>query len=590
MQQYDYPKYNLRTTHNFENDLQLELFCYLHDWKLGPGKQAHFKNIAQILWGPKNKTKEFVWHPWAEQANEVCHSYQFPALNGCASSSKSDFAAIYAIINWLADPRHTLVLPTTTGLKDAQSRIWGSIEKHWLAAPGLPGRLLSSQYQIYTVDASGQKMSGQCGIRLIAGDKKKQKESMATLIGAKANRVFLIADELPELSEALVTTATFNLAANPYFQMIGIGNFKSRYDPFGTFVQPKDGWDSISIDTDEWETVKGYCVRFDGMKSPNILAGRTLYKWLYNADTLSTHRKAFGEHTAEFYRMCRSFEAPIGLDDAIYSEADFIAGHAYDIPGTDVVWVDRQTRWSSLDPSFTSGGDRCVQWFGWYGIMRNRPTISLDKYLILRDDVRIKEKTRSRQIAEQFRDNCIAENVKPEHAAMDATAGGGITLADYIAEVWSPKILRVDFAGAPSESWIGADGVKMAKDAYDRRVSELWGIGLEFLKYGQLKGLTQELTREMKARKKDNVKGPMGLKMKVETKSEMKARLGFSPDLADAFFVGLALCRERLGAVAGGPDSYYSTASDSWDKQCKLANAIYANGEYMQRENLTAVI
>ena len=51
---------------------------------------------------------------------------------------------------------------------------------------------------------------------------------------------------------------------------------------------------------------------------------------------------------------------------------------------------------------------------------------------------------------------------------------------------------------------------------------------------------------------------------------------------ADAYFVALALCRERLGALAGGPESHYSAASESWSKQCELANNIYARGEYMQ--------
>ncbi len=85
-EQYTYPKYNLTTTVKLEGELQLELFCYLHNWR--DGRQFHFRNIARILWGPNNKTKEFFWHPWAEAMNEVCHLYRFPALSGAASTGK----------------------------------------------------------------------------------------------------------------------------------------------------------------------------------------------------------------------------------------------------------------------------------------------------------------------------------------------------------------------------------------------------------------------------------------------------------------------------------------------------------------------
>jgi hypothetical protein len=110
-------------------------------------------------------------------------------------------------------------------------------------------------------------------MQLIAGDRAKEKENIGKLIGAHNKRVILLADELTELSPALVDAARSNLVVNPYFQMIGAGNFASIYDPFGVNAEPAGGWGSVTPDFDEWETKDGLCLRFDGL-SPGILLGR----------------------------------------------------------------------------------------------------------------------------------------------------------------------------------------------------------------------------------------------------------------------------------------------------------------------------
>lgn len=589
-------KYDFICDHEFANDLQLEAFCYgWHEVLVARGakvadKTEHFKNIVNILWGPTNKTAHFVWNPWAERMNEVCHEYLYPALDGGGSSGKSDFAAIWAIVNWMVRPKDTIVLVTTTGLKDANRRIWGAIEKYFLAAPGLPGRLVSSQHEIYTIE-NGAKVP-KCGIQLIAGEKKKEKEAMAKLIGTKAKRVFLIADEMPELSAGLVETGKSNLVLNPFFQLIGIGNFSKRYDPFGEFVEPENGWESpeYSVDSDGWKTKLGYCAHFDGLKSPNILAGQTLYKGIYDSKMLAAHRKDLGENTAGFWRMCRSFEAPVNIDDALYSDADFATGRVNELPGLHIPWTDRVAVLSAMDPGYTNGGDRTVQKFAWFGQIQGGLWVLAEyKMKFLREDVRIRDKTRSRQICEQFRDNCIEEGVLPKHAAVDATGPGGKTLADLIAEVWKDdqgnmigtQVLRVDFSGAVSNSTVGPVGGKLAKDSYDRRVSELWGVGVEFMRYAQLRGIPDSTRREMKARMYETVKGPDGLKTKVETKPDMKVRLGFSPDEADAYFILIDLARQRLKFVAGGAQSLYGRTNVSWKNRVNRANAVYANWNHL---------
>lgn len=559
---FQYPPYGLTLPAPPRSNLELELICYRWHRELrasghiNTNRVFHYRNIARMIWGEANKNCQFEWNPWAERLADAVHVNPYTGedcphtgISGCASSGKSHGAALYALVNWLCDPLGTMVLVTSTDIPGARKRIWGSIEKLFIGAGGiLPGRLISSECRIDTVDpGSKQRQSGQSGIFLIASEKRKEKEAIGKIIGSKNRRVLFIADELPELPESIAEACFSNLISNPFFQFIALGNFKSRYDSFGQFVEPATGYDTLTVDDEFWQIKRGHCIRFDGMRSPNITGGKDVWEGIYKGKHLAQHRRDLGENTAGFWRMCRSFEAPMGFDDVLYSDADFHAAGAHLQP----VWTTIPVVVSAIDPSFTQGGDRCCQVFGKLGQTDSGLTVlAFTGAKLLREDVRVKQ-PRNFQIARQFIDNCVQAGVKPEHAAIEASAGGDV-LADIICEEWGTReLLRVISSGAPSDLVVSAGTRLTGKDKYDRRISELWGIGREFLRCKQFCGLTPELMREMKARKYDQVKGMEGLKIRVEKKDEMKTRLGFSPDEADAFFTLLELCRKRLFFTPG---------------------------------------
>ena len=556
-------------------DLTLELHCFriAHPIeKGGLGPEGHFKNVCTMLWN-KN-TKNFVWHPWADRMLEEACKHKYLAISGAASSGKTAFAAIWALVSWLCDPVYTMVLVTSTSLKESRKRIWGAIREYYMAPQCLPGKLVDSVgiIRLRPEDAGGAAVSDRCGITLIPGEKKKEKEAIGKLIGMKNQRVIMIADELPELSEAIIQAGYSNLSSNPHFQLMALGNFNSMYDAFGQFAKPKDGYSSINAEMDGWETERGYCLRFDGLKSPNFAQDKDVWP-IYGRKQLKEHQK-IGSTTAAFWRMCRSFPCPAGEEFTIYSEADLIRGQ-----------VDQRAQWRSgytnvafLDPAFTSGGDRAVVYFARYGAaLSGKMTIEFTEYLVLNEDVQKQDQSRNFQIAQQYKQCCLDRGVSVQNAGCDVS-GPGIVFGEILAQIWSPRFYRVQFGGAPTTMPVGSDDPKPAAEVYYNRVSEIWHVGLDFVRGDQIRGLCPEAAKELKARRYDTVKQGT-LKIRVEPKIEMKHRTGKSPDIGDSACGVIDLCRNRFGAVADS--TIIEAASEEW-----LAKAVEASDIFPEEDQI----
>jgi hypothetical protein len=561
-------------------ELDAHLYCFRHSHRPeygGLGKAAHFRRCCELLWGP-DSPRPFIWHPWAEwMLKESCRQKYLSVL-GAGSSGKTVFFAVWAIVNWLANPLATKVMVTSTSLKESRKRIWGAVREYYMAAQGaMPGKLVDSQGIIKLSDEDDPITSEKAGIELIAGERKKEKEAIGKLIGIKNDTIIFIADELPELSEAILQAAFSNLTLNPHFQLVGIGNFNSVYDPLGVLSRPKNGYSSINQDMDEWETERGWCIRLDGIKSPNIIAGRDIWP-IYGSAQLAEHKK-MGENTAAFWRMCRSFPCPEGEEHTIFSDADFIAGKAQE-PAT---WVGSKIRLAAFDPGYTTGGDRSAAVFGWLGMTTDgKMTLAVDPPIIVLEDLRKTDETRSYQIAKQFMLYCQephrheGQKIQPENVAIDST-GAGIPFSDILCELWSPKIMQVQFGSKPSELPVSANDARRCCDAYSNKVTELWYGTLPFIQAGQIKTLPEDIIKELKARRYDTVKS-VGLKVLVEPKKDMKERIGKSPDLADAFALLVELARHRHGFIAEGMAE--STRSrNSWLEVAKKYDSFNDNEE-----------
>lgn len=584
---FDYP-YGFRSDREYD-ELTLELRLFYINWQ--GNKAYHFKKVARMLWpeDARPPVKPFVWHPWAEKMLELACKWQYLGIVGSASSGKSMWAAMWAVVSWLAAPRHTMVLVTSTSLTDSRKRIWGDIKNlvtYSALGDKMPCKIIDSKGLILT-DSGNGNYSDKEGIALIPGAPDQAQDSIGKMIGIKAQNVLLIADELPELSPAIIEAGKSNLSAQvdpakgqeASFQLIALGNFASIYDPLGDFVRPKNGYGSINPNMDGWETELGYCLRLDGLKSPNVLAGED--KWpIYGCKQLEQHRKTYDEKSLLFWRMVRSFPCPEGMDDVIYSDAHFLQARAHDR----IQWAYPPTRVAGFDPSFTNGGDRSVCVLGSCGEdVDGNNVIQIDRVVKLTEDVTKKDRTRNFQIAEAFRDLCVSNQVLPQHAGMDATAGGTV-LHDIVSELWSNQVLPVQFGGAASEFPVNATDLRPAHEHYANRVTELWYFGVELLAGHQLKGMTDEIAREMKARKYETTKNSANVRVRVEPKKDMKERVGFSPDIADSLFTMITVCRERLGLVAGATRNHVKRQQRETRNQMQAQNELYDSVDYSEQD------
>ncbi len=298
------------------------------------------------------------------------------------------------------------------------------------------------------------------------------------------------------------------------------------------------------MDDDRWLTKRGLCLHLDGTKTPNAYSDPP-DKWpfLYRKRDLDAALERGEENTIQFWRFVRSFPAPSGAEASIYTESDIRKFKATDEP----VWVGEPTPVAGCDPGFTNGGDRTMLKFILYGRTDTGMTVCFHEAVEIKEDVRNTE-PRTFQIARQIIDECNKRKVNPKHLAVDAT-GAGDPFCDVLDGMWGARVMRVKFSSSPTETPAGRDNPLPASEVYMNRATELWYSGVEFLRSGQFRGITPSLAREMTARLYSTEKRG---KLSLEPKADMKARIGRSPDEAEAAFLGLDVCRQRLGAIAGG--------------------------------------
>jgi hypothetical protein len=543
-------------------------------WYDGPGRFHHFKEAANGIWrtdtGRPGWKEAFVWHPDLEAAIEEycgCGPVGEVILTGPASDGKTFGAALYALIFWMCSPGDTGILGCSTTLRGLKERLWSEIRMLYTRAcmvRGEEGRKVDSDVEIQSY--KGATKHGIFGIAVGQGEEEK---AINRIIGFHPRRVLVIGDELPGIPWAIIKALTNLFTAKQKAQFIGLGNASFFFDSHGRMCEPKEGWNSVNVDSERWDTKRGgVCLHFDGFKNPNVKSGKVIFPFLLTQDDIDKTANEYGYDSPDMWRMRRGFWPPEGSTKTVLNDSlirKFMAMEP-------CIWEGPTILWAALDPAF-EGGDRCVLRFARTGRSDSGvDTIEFEKPEVIKVSVSKKENLHY-QIAREVRERCIARAVDVRNFGMDVTGEGG-GLASIIAEEWSPGFNQVEFGGKPSEMPVSEINRKSCRDEYFDRVTELWFAFRTALMQNQVRGLDPETAAEFCSRLYV-VDG----KTWVESKREMKSRPGSrSPDLADAavILVNTAKTRGGLGKVITRVQQMKDTAWREVEKQYEEADDDYS--------------
>ena len=534
-------------------ECELKLFEKNHPIeKGGLGRKGHLMKFIEMMF----PGCESMHNEWTDIQLESCCDYDYIGWAGCGSCGKTHIATLYAMAWWAVAPTKSAVIMTSTTKAMIRKRQWAALQ-YWIkkSKGRFPGHMVDSK-TILQATAGDDKH----GIYSVAVNDGNTSEAASNIQGIHCERMLVIVDEATDTPEAIWEVVTNLRKGCPRFQMIVIGNPNSYFDPHGRFCEPKTGWNSITVDWERWETKQGVCIHFDGLKSPNIKAGEDKWPYLIKGKEVEYSRMNEGENSPSFWKYTRGFWCPTGSTSRVLTEA---LCAKFNVMNSEPIYQD-YTVIGGLDPAF--GGDNCKLKLAKLG---DRPDGTKFVHFFLdytcKIDVLDKDPI-TFQIAKQVKQVCEENGCKPEHLAVDTT-GNGAGCADVISREWSPNIIRVCFSTSPSDMPVSDTNKRKSSDAYKNKVTELWMSVRRFVEADKIRGLDPQTIKEFCNRNVTDEER----KQVVESKKDMKERMRFSPDSADAASLVIEVAR-LLGASNATLKS-----NEAWDKVASMNNRIYEN-------------
>jgi hypothetical protein len=515
----------------------------------GISRGQHMKHCIAMLWPDVIRS----WNDWNELALWAWTNYREIGVTGCAAAGKTFTFTLLSLVEYLAKPMMTRVALTSTTVPSLRGRIWSEMMKFVRPCVPLFGlNVVDSQTKIQF-----QKGDDRSSIIALAVDSGAVEQAVGKLQGVHLPRMVIMVDEAAQTNPAVFSARANLEVGTDFYHFIAIANASSMFDPHGLFCEPKMGWGSLHDDDEHWETKSGVCVRFDGLKSPNVKAGRVIYPYLFSQDNVEIIRKNFGEGSLEWNSYCRGMWSRSGARNTILDSAMISDGKARE----KVIWAGGGIKTiAGLDPAFTTEGDDCILRFAKVGKADDG-----DVMLELTEVVRLNLMDDPNyplfyQVADLTIKELQSRGVRPEDFALDAT-GAGAGIADIISQRWQTGFVRVSFGGAATDTAISVEDPRPAKQVYANRVTQLWSQIKVIVMAGRMRGLDDQTARELCAR----IYSLKNEKTLLESKKELKKRTkGSSPDRADALslLVELFITQNGLGDATASQ----SQNSEDWDE------------------------
>ena len=288
---------------------------------------------------------------------------------------------------------------------------------------------------------------------------------------------------------------------------------------------------------------RGVTLYFDGLKSPGVDDPKK-YPFLLTEKQINQMRIDPGEDSPRFWTMRRGFLPPDGLVWAVLTEQMIAQYHVQQ----KALWESRPVRVVGCDPAYSTDGDKCILQpalvgklnTGAYGIEFGPP---IEIMLHASTKSSMLDRLTSDIVSHLHQLDCAIENF-----GMDTT-GNQWMLADAIEEKFNKQgMKRVSFSGLASRDPISLQDPRVASELYANKVTELWGRFGVYIKNDMIRGLSSTTCKQFCVRLLDFDKGNTR-RVRVEPKTVLRERLGYSPDEADAAVVALEVIRSALGIL-----------------------------------------
>lgn len=516
--------------------------------KTPPGKTRPelFRGIADTL-----VPRRFVWHGWMNRILDVMCKRRWGAFTGCSNSGKTFGVVNFACAWWLCAPEDSSVIIVSTTMKMLRKRGWSEVSSFYNSfckASGVQeyGNFVDSQtlwrYQ------HGDDKNAIFGLAVNEGNTTKVADNIK---GIHTKRQLVIIDEATAVPAAIWDACTnlygYPIDAGGEFILVALANARTRLDAFGRFIEPENGWDSVSIETDEWETKprsedgkKVLVTRFDFRRSPNITEGKLVCKHLPTAQRVTMRMKALGEagalHDPLHYSNDLGFPPPEGVAKTVFTETllsmfDAYGRHTFTGQNFSIIGTYDQAR----------TGDRPTVRFAALGEIR--PGVMGIEWMppiILYFDASDKKTPIAYQALNLLKKHCGNVQYRgqtytchPRDFGIDAS--NEATFCDLCEREWSANIIRIQFGGAASEDACSHEDGRPANTVYKNKRAEMYFRTKSATESLQLKGVDKDTAAELVTLEYVDTKPDgTGKLITIIDKKEYKLKYQVSPDYSDS--------------------------------------------------------
>ncbi len=510
----------------------------------------------------------------------------------------------FVLTDWWAFPDETLWMISSTELRGAELRVWGTLKQLFNRGralnPKLAGSVLESRHAIST--------------ELIADDNKKARLLTKGLIflpcrsngkwvgmgvyagvkgGSKNSRLGHFGDEVSAMQPSFLD-AYSNWYGKLNFRGIMSGNPFDLEDCLCRAAEPVEGWGSWK-DTEKTMTWRSRfydaaVVAFDGRDSPNLDVAETEkvpYPYMIGRKKLKAVEKTHGKDSWQYASQCTGKPRPGAMNKRVITRQMCEDFGAFD----EVIWSGKPlTKIAACDAAYGGiGGDDCIGGHIEFGedvdgniVIGCHPPVLVPVSITKRG-------LPEEQIANFMKEYCDSFDIPYDNFFFDARS----TMSMTFSRIMANTVNVVDFGGPATSRpvsldtfvWDGDNQTRRLQtcvELYSKFVTELWFSIHYVILSRQMRAFPKEVAEEGYKREWRYSKGN---RIEVETKADMKLRTGHSPDRCDWMAIALEGARRRgfeikslskSQKVEGSDDSWLESQLDKHRKWVKTHELKYA--------------